>query len=78
MVHDKKNPLTNFVPKVSFNEFLPFATIRVLTDATVLPGAETGGQKEEICLLLSPFFRGGNGTPLQDPCLENPMDGGAW
>ena len=20
----------------------------------------------------------GNGTPLQDPCLENPMDGGAW
>ena len=22
------------------------------------------------------FF--GNGTPLQDCCLENPMDGGAW
>ena len=21
---------------------------------------------------------GGNGTPLQDSCLENPMDGGAW
>ena len=20
----------------------------------------------------------GNGTPLQHPCLENPMDGGAW
>ena len=20
----------------------------------------------------------GNGTPLQNPCLENPMDGGAW
>ena len=20
----------------------------------------------------------GNGTPLQDACLENPMDGGAW
>ena len=20
----------------------------------------------------------GNGNPLQDPCLENPMDGGAW
>ena len=20
----------------------------------------------------------GNGTPLQYPCLENPMDGGAW
>ena len=22
--------------------------------------------------------REGNGTPLQYPCLENPMDGGAW
>ena len=21
---------------------------------------------------------GGNGYPLQDFCLENPMDGGAW
>ena len=21
---------------------------------------------------------GGNGTPLQYPCLENPMDGRAW
>ena len=21
---------------------------------------------------------GGNGNPLQYPCLENPMDGGAW
>ena len=21
---------------------------------------------------------GGNGTPLQSSCLENPMDGGAW
>ena len=23
-------------------------------------------------------IREGNGTPLQYPCLENPMDGGAW
>ena len=23
-------------------------------------------------------YREGNGTPLQDCCLENPMDGGAW
>ena len=22
--------------------------------------------------------RGGNGSPLQYPCLENPMDRGAW
>ena len=21
---------------------------------------------------------GGNGNPLQDSCLENPMDGGSW
>ena len=21
---------------------------------------------------------GGNGNPLQDSCLESPMDGGAW
>ena len=24
------------------------------------------------------FFGEGDGTPLQDSCLENPMDGGAW
>ena len=24
------------------------------------------------------FPREGNGNPLQDSCLENPMDGGAW
>ena len=23
-------------------------------------------------------FGEGNGTPLQNSCLENPMDGGAW
>ena len=23
-------------------------------------------------------LRGGDGTPLQYSCLENPMDGGAW
>ena len=29
--------------------------------------------------MLSRFVIGeGNGTPLQYPCLENPMDGGAW
>ena len=25
-----------------------------------------------------PLYGEGNGTPLQYPCLENPMDGGAW
>ena len=28
--------------------------------------------------LVSLLPREGNGTPLQDSCLENPMDGGAW
>ena len=31
-----------------------------------------------IWVVLKPFFREGNGTPLQYSCLENPMDGGAW
>ena len=26
----------------------------------------------------SVWYGEGNGTPLQYPCLENPMDGGAW
>ena len=28
--------------------------------------------------MLGVRFGGGNGTPLQYSCLENPMDGGAW
>ena len=28
--------------------------------------------------LLKETKREGNGTPLQYPCLENPMHGGAW
>ena len=28
--------------------------------------------------LLVVYWGGGNGTPLQHSCLENPMDGGAW
>ena len=28
--------------------------------------------------LVWDFTGDGNGTPLQYPCLENPMDGGAW
>ena len=31
-----------------------------------------------IYFWCGPFFREGNGTPLQYSCLENPMDGGAW
>ena len=29
-------------------------------------------------MLTLEYNREGNGTPLQYPCLENPMDGGAW
>ena len=25
-----------------------------------------------------PIFGEGNGTPFQNSCLKNPMDGGAW
>ena len=35
-------------------------------------GREVRLDKAYICHL------GGNGTPLQYSCLENPMDGGAW
>ena len=31
-----------------------------------------------ICESLAESTGEGNGTPLQYPCLENPMDGGAW
>ena len=27
---------------------------------------------------VSVYTREGNGTPLQNSCLENPMGGGAW
>ena len=30
-----------------------------------------------LCLRVSKT-REGNGTPLQYPCMENPMNGGAW
>ena len=35
-------------------------------------------EQNVICHLLETYFGEGNGTPLQYPCLENPMDGGAW
>ena len=36
-----------------------------IRDAGLIPG-------------LGGFPGGGNGSPLQYSCLENPMDGGAW
>ena len=34
-------------------------------------------EKNKYCILMH-IYGEGNGTPLQYPCLENPMDGGAW
>ena len=31
-----------------------------------------------MVLVLEGFVGEGNGNPLQDSCLENPMDRGAW
>ena len=31
-----------------------------------------------IYVILVNILGEGNGTPLQYPCLESPMDGGAW
>ena len=43
----------------------PLANVRDSRDMGLIPG-----------LGRSPA--GGNGNPLQDSCLENPMDRGAW
>ena len=32
----------------------------------------------ELIVISNLLSREGNGTPLQNSCLENPMDGGAW
>ena len=32
----------------------------------------------KVMTILDSIFREGNGTPLQNSCLENPVDGGAW
>ena len=32
----------------------------------------------EYCSVIEKNDGEGNGTPLQDSCLENSMDGGAW
>ena len=38
----------------------------------------TGKLEIDILLCFITIHGEGNGTPLQDSCLENPMDGGAW
>ena len=42
-------------------------------------GLEESGMTERLYFHFSLSCIGeGNGTPLQDSCLENPRDGGAW
>ena len=41
-----------------------------LAESQACKGMITGALKDKI--------REGNGTPLQQSCLEDPMDGGAW
>ena len=43
------------------------------------PPANAGGIKDAGSVLeLGRSPEGGHGNPLQDSCLENPMDRGAW
>ena len=45
-----------------------------------IPGPEgfTGEFYQSFSKELMPILGEGNDTPLQNSCLENPMDGGAW
>ena len=57
---------------------------RLLSQVLGFPGGSNG--KESTLSVGDPGLisgserspGGGNGNPLQYPCLENPMDGGAW
>ena len=43
-----------------------------------IPPANSGDLRNTFDLCLEDPPGGGHGTPLQDSCLENPMDRGAW
>ena len=43
-----------------------------------LKAVENVNTKISYFQLPRPVIGEGNGAPLQYPCLENPMDGGAW
>ena len=55
----------------SFKRF--FSKIKVLVEVFVFYYIT-----EQIKPWVQHHFREGDGTPLQDSCLENPMDWGAW
>ena len=60
------------------------AIAAIHTACNYFPGGSDG--KESACNAADPgliprsgrFPAGGHGNPLQYPCLENPMDRGAW
>ena len=39
---------------------------------------EVSQKEENKYCILTHIYGEGNGTPLQNSCLENPMDRGAW
>ena len=47
---------------------------------TVKNPSDNTGDARDMGLIPGPGRspRGGNGSPFQDSCLENPMDRGAW
>ena len=71
--------LSDFAPWLSPPELVPTAYTR-------FPGIpQTAGAHSHLVPLYWPYLLPvastcgeGNGTPLQNSCLENPMDGGAW
>ena len=67
----------------------PFKKDRTVTSSFLLICATTRGPQQALVSTFSVGDPGsipgsgrssgeGNGNPLQYPCLENPMDGGAW
>ena len=52
----------------------PYVVAKLLWDVVfITPVSETLVSK-----IGNIYFGEGNGNPLQDSCLANPMDGGAW
>ena len=64
---------TRFGPPYQFQLGFPRGSVRKNLPAIV-------GDTGDVGLIpgLERSSRGGNGNPLQYPCLENPMDRGAW
>ena len=51
--------------------------VRWMNLESIIQSEVSQKEKNKYCILMH-IYGEGNGTPLQYPCLENPMDGGAW